>query len=204
MAPKNFGILASIDWNSNKWRGIPAQEDLDNSNFGYVQEHGITYTCLNFGHELYPQDEKGYYCGLLPQLWSRMPDKDNARYVEVVFIKSFSYKDNCNFIIGVYAFPQFKSGKIKSPLKSFTNDLEVNVRALPKDIYLLENYVNLKNHPDLKKFLPDKKELGKQGYNYLTKANVFKILDAMSALNPESQKLINIKYRLITTINRII
>ena len=202
MIERNFGILASIDWNSNKWHDKPTSEDLDKSNYGYVIEHGLTFTSLNFGQEIYPADSKGYYFGLLPQLWSRMPDQEKSRYVDVVFMKSQRWNDKQNYIVGLYAFPIFCKCKIPSPISSFPYDFEVNVKALPKDIHLLENYINLTSHPDLKMFLPTGKELGKQGYNYLTKANVFKILDAMTNLNPNDFKLKAIKLRLLTSIER--
>lgn len=202
MVERNFGILASIDWNSNKWRDMPTPEDLSRSNFGYVIEHGLTFTSLNFGQEIYAADEKGYYYGLLPQLWSKMPDNVRSRYVEVVFIKSQNWNDKQNYIVGFYAFPIFQRRNIPSPIKEFPNDFDVNVKALPKDIHLLENYINLTSSPDLARFLPKGKELGKQGYNYLTKENVFNILDSMTKLNPNDRKLSSIKLRLITSIEK--
>jgi len=202
MSQKNHGILASVDWNSYKWKAPSSEEDLKHSNFGFVVEHGITYTSLNFGAENYPVDDKGYYHGLLPHLWSRMPDKEKSKYVEVVFIKSQNWENKQNYLIGFYAFPIFQKGKKASPVSSFLYDFEVNIKAYPKDIHLLENYINLTTHADLKKFLPKDKGMGKQGYNYLTRENVFKILDAMSNLNPEDRKLSGIKYRLITSIDK--
>jgi hypothetical protein len=202
MTVKNFGILASIDWNSNEWKAAPTGEDLSNSNFGYVVENGLTYTSLNFAHEIYPPDSKGYYFGLLPQLWSRMPDKEKSRFVEVVFIKSQNWSNKANYIVGFYAFPQFEKCRKPSPLKDFKNEFELNVKAFPKDIHLLENKIDLNTHPDLKKFLPSGKELGKQGYNYLTRDNVFKILDALTLLNPADKKLSSIKLRLLQSIDK--
>lgn len=202
MVERNYGILASIDWNSNQWKALPNQDDLKASNFGYVIEHGLTFTSLNFAHEIYPADEKGYYYGLLPQLWSRTPDKEKARYVEVVFVKSQNWKDKQNYIVGLYAFPIFQNCRRPSPLPSFPEQFELNVKAKPKDIHLLENYIDLTLNPDLKRFLPAGKELGKQGYNYLTKANVYNILDAITTLNPNDKKFSNIKLRLIQSIER--
>ena len=202
MEEKKFGILASVDWNSHKWQDASTSEDLNNSNFGFVAEFGITYTSLNFGHEKYPPDKDGFYQGLLPQLWSRMPDKEKSRYVEIVFIKSQNWEDKQNYLVGFYAFPKFQKGKKPSPIESFPYDFEVNVKSLPKDIHLLENYINLTSHPNLKKFLPKDKELGKQGYNYLTKENLFSILDNMTTLNPDDKKLSGIKLRLITSIDK--
>ena len=202
MAVKNFGILASIDWNSNDWKELPTEDDLNHSNFGHVVDHGITHTSLNFAHEKYPADDKGYYFGLLPQLWSKMPEKEKARYIEIVFIKAQDWGDKQNYIIGFYAFPIFVKCKRPSPIPSITMDFELNVKALPKDIHLLDNYINLTTSQDLQKFLPKGKEPGKQVYNYLTKENVFKILDKMTESNPEDKKLSGIKYRLITSIQR--
>lgn len=200
MAEKNFGILASVDWNSNKWQDIATDNDLSHSNFGYVVDNGLTFTSLNFAHNILPSDHNGHYWGLLPQLWSRMPDKEKAKLVEIVFVKSQNWQDKQNYIVGFYSFPVFEKTKRISPVSSFNNDFELNVKAYPKDIHLLKNYINLTSNPDLKKYLPKDKELGKQGYNYLTKENVFKILDAMSKLNPEDSKLSGIKFRLIKSI----
>jgi hypothetical protein len=202
MSVKNFGILASIDWNSNEWKAAPTAADLSNSNFGYVVENGLTYTSLNFAHEIYPPDSKGYYFGLLPQLWSRMPDKEKSRFVEVVFIKSQNWSNKANYLVGFYAFPQFEKCRKPSPLKDFTNEFELNVKAFPEDIHLLKNKIDLNTHPDLNKFLPSGKELGKQGYNYLTRDNVFKILDALTFLNPDDKKLSGIKLRLLQSIDK--
>ena len=204
MAVRNFGILASIDWNSNDWKEQPTEDDLNHSNFGFVVDHGITHTSLNFAHEKYPADDKGYYFGLLPQLWSKMPEKEKARYIEIVFIKAQDWGDKENYIIGFYAFPIFGKSKRPSPIPSITMDFELNVKALPKDIHLLDNHINLTTSQDLQKFLPKGKEPGKQSYNYLTKENVFKILDKMTELNPKDKKLSGIKYRIITTIDRTI
>jgi hypothetical protein len=79
---------------------------------------------------------------------------------------------------------------------------EVNVKAFPKDIHILENFVNLTTMPDISKILPKGKELGKQGFNYLTKENVFKLLDTMSNLNPLDNRFSNIKLRLIQSVTK--
>lgn len=199
---KNYGILAAIDWNSNKWQNLPTPEDLSHSNFKYVNEKGKTNTSLNFGHEKYACDEKDYYWGLLPQMWNRLPGRENSRYVEVVFIKAKNWKDGQLYIVGLYAFPIFQKGKKPSPIAEFPFDFVVNVKALPKDIYLLENFINFNTHPDSKKFLPQGKELGKQGYNYLTKENVLSILDAITKSNPTDTKFRDIKFRILKELSK--
>jgi len=202
MAVKNFGILTSIDWNSNEWKEQASEEDLNHSNLGNVIDNGFSHSSLNFAHEIYPANDKGYYFGLLPQMWAKMPDKEKVRYVEVVFIKAQDWSDEQNYIVGFYAFPVFEKGKRPSPIPEITMDFEINIKALPKDIHLLDNPINLSTSPDLQKILPKGKGLGKQGYNFLTRENVFKILDKMTESNPTDKKLSGIKYRLIITIER--
>ena len=202
MAVKNFGILTSIDWNSNDWKEQATEEDLNHSNLGAVIDNGFSHSSLNFAHEKYPANDKGYYFGQLPQMWAKMPDKEKARHVEVVFIKAQDWSDEQNYIVGFYAFPIFEKSKQPSPIPSIEMDFELNVKALPKDIHLLDNYINLSSSQDLQKFLPKGKGLGKQGYNYLSKENVFKILDKMTESNPEDKKLSGVKYHLITSIER--
>ena len=203
MVERNYGILASLDWNSNRWQNKPYPEDIATSNFGYVVEHGISFTSLNFGHTIYPTDKQGYYYGLLPQLWSKQLDKENSRYVEIAFMKSKNWRDKQNYIVGFYAFPIFHKCVRQSPLVACPEDFELNVKALLKDIHQVKNYINLGSHPDAKRFLPPGKEMGHQGFNYLTKANVYSILDAMTRLNPNDAILSGIKRRLIAEIEKI-
>jgi len=203
MIERFYGILTSIDWNSYRWQAESSAADISHSNYGYVIENGITFTFLNFGHNVFPTDEHGYHRGLLPQLWSREPDREKVRYVEVVFMKSQNWNDKQNYIIGFYAFPVFGRCNMPSPLPSFPREMELNVRAFPKDIHLLDNYINLTAHPEVQKtILPKGKQLGHQGFNYLTKDNVLKILDLMTSLNPNDTKLHSIKGRLIQSICR--
>ncbi|MEA5138349.1 hypothetical protein [Arcicella rigui] len=196
---KYCGILATIDWNSNKWQNVPTIEDLESTKFGYVEENNKTYTAINFGHEMYPSDEDEYYSGLLPQLWTKTPDKEKSKTVKIVILKSKNWKDGLTYIVGFYAFPIFEKGRKKSPIDTFKEYFETNIKSLPKDIYLLENYV-LFNEDDEKQFLPKGKKVGKRGYNYLTKDNVCKFLDVMTNKNPDS-KLMGIKFRIIKSLN---
>ena len=124
MAVKNFGILTSIDWNSNDWKEQASEEDLNHSILGNVIDNGFSHSSLNFAHEKYPANDKGYYFGLLPQMWAKMPDKEKVRYVEVVFIKAQDWSDEQNYIVGFYAFPVFE--KRKQPSES----LQLKIRRL--------------------------------------------------------------------------
>ena len=202
MEVRNYGILTSIDWNSNNWKDVPAEEDQNSLNLGYVSENGLTYTSLNFGHDIYPADDEGYYHGFLPQFRSQGLDENKSKYVEVFFVKSQDWRDKQNHIVGLYVKPILKMGIKPSPIASFSDDIEVNVKALPKNIHLLENFINLTGNPELKKFISKGKDAGKQGFNFLSKENVFKILDAMSKLNPGDLKLQGLKYRIITSIEK--
>ncbi len=202
MIEKHFGVLTSLDWNSNKWQALPTDEDIKQASFENIHESGITFSSLNFAQDAYPVDEKGYYYGLIPHMWAKMPDKEKALHVEVIFIKSFNWNDNQSYLIGIYAFPVFRKFKKESPIPEITREFEVNIKALPKNIHLLDTPINLTLHTELSKLLPSGKTIGKLGYNYLTKPNVYKILDTMTHINPDDAKLSSIKYRLITSINR--
>ncbi|NBB18808.1 hypothetical protein GVN20_05515 [Runella sp. CRIBMP] len=200
---RNYGMLASLDWNSNLWKAPSTLNDLNNSDFGFVNEFGFTYTCLNFGQDIFPTDADGFYSGLLPHTYSRPANTENSKDVKIVFLKSKNWEDGIIYLIGFYAFPILKKGKKKSPLIEISYDFETNIKALPKDILLLENYINLSAHPQIQKVLPKDKEQGKQGFNYLTKNNVEFILDELSRLNPQNTKLASIKFRILKALGNV-
>lgn len=199
MEERFYGILTSIDWNSRKWQDVPTDEDLTHADYDYVKEHGYTNTAINFGHELFTVDESGFYSGLLPQLWSKVPDPTKGKFIQAVFIRSRSWRDHQHYIVGFYAFPVFHKCIIPSPLKLFNRDFEMNVKAYPKDIHLLETYIRI-DTDSLIRFLPAGKRMGTQGFNYLTKKNVLNILDEMTKHNPADTRLSGIKLRLIKSI----
>lgn len=192
MEDNNFGILTSIDWNSNFWKALPTKDDLQNSKFGYVEENSVTHTYLNFGHNEFACDVDGYFFGLLPQLWSKTPQSKNIR---VIFVKSQNWRDKKIYIVGLYLFPILER-KLLPPEISGVTTREVNIKALVKDIHLVENFIELTSTNE-KKFLPKGKELGKQGFNYLTRENVLNIFDEMTKLSPNDKKLSSIKFRLL-------
>jgi hypothetical protein len=94
------------------------------------------YTSINFGHELFPTDDNGYYSGLLPDLWEKTPDKEKSKFVNIVFQISHNKYDGETYLVGFYAFPIFEKGIKASPIDSFKEDFVTNIKALPKDIYL--------------------------------------------------------------------
>ncbi len=112
-------------------------------------------------------------------------------------MKAKNWHDGNLYLVGLYAFPSIQNKVIPSPIPSITQNFELNIKALPKDIYQLKNYLNLSSNPKLKTFLPVGKNLGKQGVNYLTKENVLSILDTISERNPEDLNFSRIKLQII-------
>jgi len=199
---KNFGLLMGVDWNSNKWADVSTEEDLKMSDFGFVQENALTYSCLNFGHLQYPADKDGYYGGLLPQLWTKTLDRDKALHVQVVFLKSKDYASGKTYIIGFYAYPMFQRGTRPSPIASFTSDFIYNVKSKPEHIHLCENYLDITDPRVQRYILPRGKDLGTRGFNYLGKQEVLRIFDRLGEINKGDGKLNKIKLALIrTTVN---
>lgn len=198
---KNYGILTSVDWNSKKWQAR-SEEDLPHVDYSFVKETGLTFTSLNFGQDLYPSDEKGYYSGLLPQLYTKTLNKANSKDLIVTFIKSKDWHNGNTYIVGLYAFPLFKKGKKSVIINGVTYSFDYNVMSLQKNIHQIDNYINLDTHPESKKFIPNDKEFGKQGFNYLTHFNVGKLLDAMEEHNSNDTKLRSIKGNLLMAIRK--
>ena len=197
----NRGILAALDWNTNMWSNAATSEDIKNSTFDFVKTFGFSFTCLNFGNTIFPSDAKGIYQGLIPHLWNKQVNKDEASKVKIVFLKSKNYNDGNTYIVGFYAFPIFKPTQKKlSPLESFKGDFMYNIESKKEDIHLLKNFINLSEEKNISKFLPKDKELGKRGYNYLTKQNVELILDKMTELNPVDKSLSKLKLSILKSI----
>ena len=189
MKNKHFGILASIDWNSNNWKQYPTHEDLQNSNFGYVKEHNHTFSYLNFAHKDLPGLIDGEYEALIPHFWSDLPSPENCRYVKVVFIKSKNYHDGKTYIVGLYAFPKFIKRKKIVQLGDRVETIDVNLISKKEDILLLDTPLDITEEITLKNILPKGKKAGKMNYNYLTSENVKKILDLIRDDNSEMIEL---------------
>jgi 5-methylcytosine-specific restriction protein A len=186
---KNFGILASIDWNSNKWKKYPTPEDIENSKFGYVKKENHTYTYLNFAHKELPGLKEGEYEALIPHFWSELPSIENRLFVNVVFIKSKNYIDGRTYIVGLYAFPRFENLMKNVNTLEKNEVIEVNLISRKEDILLLDNPVDITESSVIEQILPKGKKAGKMNYNYLTSDNVKKILDLLRHANPEMIEL---------------
>jgi hypothetical protein len=189
MKNKHFGILASVDWNSNNWKKYPTQEDLQNSDFAYVKEHNHTFSYLNFAHKDYPGLHEGEYEALIPHFWSELPTPENSRFVNVVFIKSKNYHNARTYIVGLYAFPKFVRKQKLVQSEDRIETIDVNLISKKEDILLLNKPFDITEEKTLLQILPRGKKAGKMKYNYLTSGNVKKILDFIRDINPEMIEL---------------
>src|SRR5688572_27424710 len=90
---ENYGILASMSWNSNKWADKPTDKDLKTSKYGYVKDKAHMHESLNFGHEIYPPEANGYYIGYTPML-NNPPDAEKSKHVEILFLLSSDYANS--------------------------------------------------------------------------------------------------------------
>ncbi|MCD1119131.1 hypothetical protein [Chryseobacterium turcicum] len=194
---KNIGILASISWNSNSWQDQATPSDIAKSNFDYVKANGWMHEDLNFGHRKYPLEENGTYIAYTPQ-FNTLPSLEESKYVGIVFLKSFNYHKNKNFIVGCYAFPDI--GRfVRSADEEKYNVYDFgNIRATPENIILFSTPMPITDEIcSIKGYLPKGKKLGKMGYNYLEYSNVLKILDEATRLNRD-KNLDSIKYKFLT------
>lgn len=188
------GILASIDWNSNKWSNIPTISDIDNSDYEFVIENRYSFTFLNFGHNLFPTNENGYYQGCLPCLFSKSVNSKKENLINVVFIYSKNWEDGVKYIVGLYAFPKFNKTTKSSPISKFNRDIIVNIMSYPEDIHILENKYKIQT-PVQNGILPPGKNLSRQSFNYLSANNVIKIFEEIIAINNNDEYLKNIASR---------
>jgi hypothetical protein len=184
------GIIVRIDWNENKWEKPSDNLELA-GNFEYVKDNNISYTCFNFAHDLNPGEQDGLWYGLIPAFFSRTPDKEKIKNLCVVFL--ISNNGGTDYIVGLYAFPKIGNKKRKNLIEGFTNYDLVNIGAEPKNILRLDNYFDL-GSLNIKRALGNQ-QISTQGWNYIEKENVGYIFDSIQKLNPENQKLSQIKLR---------
>jgi hypothetical protein len=193
----NFGILAAISWNSNKWEDEPTTKDLSHSKFEYVEENWHEHESLNFGHEKFPCEEDGTYIGYTP-MFNRLPSYEGCKNVKVVFFKSNDWKTNTNYIVGMYAFPEIDEVFNREAEDPMFEDYDWgNVKSKKDNIVRFENYLPIKNETlHIDRFLPLDKKIGQQGFNYLHSDNVLRILDGARKLNPTQGDLLFVSSRL--------
>ena len=196
----NFGILASISWNSNGWAGEPSKEDLNKSGYSFVQDEAHMHESLNFGHEKFPIEKGGMFIGYSPKLKEGRVG-DNAKDVQVVFFVSTNpYKNSEKTIVGLYAFPELRGWFVREEKhRLFRKDKydAGNLRAKVEHILHLDTPVVIDNASVAKMdFLPKGKKISGMGFNYLEPENVLNILAQMQLKNPRDKKLQSITKKL--------
>lgn len=182
----NFGILTPIDWNSTGWTQPPTTTDLKNTHFGYVKQNQDAAESLNFGHEVYPDEEDGTYIGYSPKLNVNLV----AESLGAVFFSSTDHNQKCRCIVGVYGFPQVGEFMRRAKHKMFKKYNWGNVRSLVGDIVYFSNPVVITDNIAARlTLLPVGKALAKRGFNYLTSENVVNVLRLAAQLNQHDRKL---------------
>jgi predicted HNH restriction endonuclease len=188
---QNFGILASISWNSNDWADEPTTEDLKASKYDYVKDNAHMHESLNFGHEIYPSEDDGFYIGYTP-MFNRPPASENSKNVRIVFFTSSDYRNkNRKTIVGFYGNPIFGEWfERTAEHPKFDKYNNGNILALPKDIIYFNNPIVIDNEKVREhKLLPFGKKISQQGFNYLNSENVYNIISIALGLNPKNKKL---------------
>lgn len=188
---ENFGILASISWNSNDWSDEPTTEDLKASKYDYVKDNARMHESLNFGHEIYPSEDNGFYIGYTP-MFNRPPAPENSKNVRIVFFMSSDYRNNNRkTIVGFYGNPFFGEWfERTAEHPKFNNYNDGNILAKPKDIIYFNKPIVIDNEKVGEyKLLPNGKKISQQGFNYLNSENVYNIISIALGLNPKNIKL---------------
>jgi len=187
----NYGILASISWNSNKWTDNPTAEDVKASKYNFVKDNAHMHESLNFGHGALPVEDEGYFIGYIP-MFNRPPAYENSKNVNIVFFISSDYKNaNRKSIIGFYGFPLFgEHYKRKSEHPLYQIYDWGNIKAFPEDIIYFDNPVIIDNESVQEKgLLPKGKKISQQGFNYLNSDNVQNLIKLALILNTKNRKL---------------
>ena len=188
----NYGILASMSWNSNKWADNPTEDDAKRSKYGYIKDNSSDKSSMvesiNFGHEIYPPEQDGYYIGFTP----KSPAIGKSKNVCIVFFNSTDYKNsNKKSIVGFYGYPKFgKWYHRKAKHDLYKKYPEGNIKAFPKNIVYFENPVEINNNNvHENKLLPVGRKISRQGFNYLNSENVYNIMKIALLLNKTNKKL---------------
>lgn len=187
----NYGILASISWNSNGWQGEPTARDLKESKYDSVKDNAHMHESLNFGHEVLPAEAGGYYIGYTPML-NRLPALAKSKELNIIFLSSSDYKNgNKKCIVGCYGSPEldhvFQRAAKHRLFKKYDGG---NIKSRVENIIYFETPVVISNTiaQDLG-MLPEGKEISHRGFNYLNSDNVKNILQQAVLLNAKNKKL---------------
>ena len=96
---ENFGILAALSWNQNKWAGEPKENDRLKSNFKFVKEHGTLFESITFGHGQYKCEKDKTYIGYTPTFQDRLPNEKSAKDVAILFFRSLNPRRKQMYIV---------------------------------------------------------------------------------------------------------
>jgi len=186
----NYGILASISWNSNDWTDKATEEDLKASNFGHVKEYKIMHESLNFGIEKYPVESNGYYIGYTP-MFNRPPSVENSKNVTIVFFTSADYKNKNKSVIGFYGYPEFGEIYYRADIpEDYKKYNYGNIKAKPQDIIYFQEPIVITHDVVIdSKLIPAGKSISQQGFNYLNSDNVYNIVALALKANQTNSKL---------------
>jgi 5-methylcytosine-specific restriction enzyme A len=186
---ENLGILTSISWHSNNWKGDPTAEDEKLSQYGYVKDNALMHESLNFAIDL-PLEKDDFFIGYSPKL-NNLPSVKNAKDVKIIFLISTDYLNKRKCIVGFYGFPEFSNWYDREANHEFYRKYNGgNIKSLVDDIIYFENYLLIDNSTAEKQnFLPEGKKISQQGFNYLSEENVYNILQLSYQLNKNNNKL---------------
>ena len=184
------GVMASLTWNSNKWKDKPSSEDLKSSKYDYVRDEAQAHESINFAHISLPTESNGWFIGYSSSFNKGLPvSRENLK---ILFLISTDHSgDKRRYIVGIYGFPEF--GKfdrhIKLP-KKFKEYDGGNFQSKAEDIVLFDHYLPIDNtFVQVNKLLPVGKKISQRGWNYLNSDNVENILQYVLKHNPNCDGL---------------
>ncbi len=185
----NNGMLVSISWNSNRWADKATPDDLANSGYEYVQQNQFMCEDLNFGHLVLPKEPNNYWLGYTPSFKSGLPVNDCPI---IAFFRSRNYHKGTNEIVGFYGFPRIENYQrmVFNHPSNRLGDYDVsNIKAYPENIVLFDRSIVIGEDIQPAEFLPEGKELGKQGWNHLDLKGICHLLKLAVELNFNDERL---------------
>ena len=176
-----YGAIVSIQWSNNGWTEA---EDISKSNYDWVRQHGKTFDCWNFSHEVHNID--GWHVGYTSSFNTHPPTEEKRESIKYLFFRSLDFNTKENKIIGYYKDPQFGTF-------TASDGFEGNIRARIDDMVLFKNPILVNDIDVGYKADGTPKEVSKQGYTYINKGVVETLLlTQQSSYMEDIQKFKNI------------
>lgn len=168
-----YGAIVSIQWSNNGWTEA---EDISKSNYDWVRQHGKTFDCWNFSHEVHNID--GWHVGYTSSFNTHLPTEEKRESIKYLFFRSLDFNTKENKIIGYYKDPQFGAF-------TASDGFEGNIRARIDDMVLFKNPILAKDIASVGyKSNGEPKEISKQGYTYINK----EVVDTLLQTQQQSYK----------------